>query len=177
MGTKRRWDKHVSDAKRGSAFAFHCAIRKHGANAFTHRLLERLSTQAGALRAEMLWIRELKSFAPSGYNTTMGGDGMTGYRYSQASRAKMAESHRGRSNGPFTPEHRSKISAKLKGIVRARGEQHYGSKLTEVQVAEMRALFRQPHYHGKYRAIARQFGIAEGTVHNIKSGRQWRHVK
>jgi group I intron endonuclease len=78
-GMHERWRGHLRSAGKGSRLLFHAAIRKYGADAFTHELLERMSTEAGAKRAEQLWIAALSTFAPSGYNLTLGGEGPSGF--------------------------------------------------------------------------------------------------
>ncbi len=108
-GADRRWREHVKLAKGGSPQRFHRAIRKYGAANFTHEVLERMTTEAGAKRAEQLWIRELGTFG-SGYNATAGGDGVPGLKHRPESIAQMREKHRARS-----PEWCAKISAGLKG--------------------------------------------------------------
>ncbi len=92
-----RWFKHVSDANRGSNTAFHRAIRKYGAKSFATEVLERMHTEAGAKHAERLWIAELGTVTPVGYNISHGGDGWSGPR------------------APFTDEHKAKLSLAHKG--------------------------------------------------------------
>ena len=60
-----RWNKHVLDAmrQRGSP-AFSAAIRKYGADAFSHEVLDVVRTQAGADIAETLWIKQSRSRVP-----------------------------------------------------------------------------------------------------------------
>jgi group I intron endonuclease len=96
-GTAARWREHVKAAVEGSPFPLHRAIRKHGADAFSHETLEVMTTEAGAKRAEQLWIAELGTFGATGYNATRGGDGTKGrtYRHSPETRAKIAASSRG----------------------------------------------------------------------------------
>lgn len=79
VGAAARWRSHVKAARRGSPLPFHRAIRKHGPGSFTHELLERMTTETGAKRAEQLWIRELGTFG-RGYNATTGGEGAPGVR-------------------------------------------------------------------------------------------------
>jgi group I intron endonuclease len=97
-----RWLSHVRDARKGSGFAFHRAIRKYGPDAFAHETLEVMHTFAGAQRAERIWIHRLNTMVPNGYNLTVGGDGTTGLRWSEESRRKRSESMRGRQ---FSREH------------------------------------------------------------------------
>ncbi len=87
----RRWNAHVAASARGSRNVFHGAIRKHGPASFTHEVLDRLSTLEGAKRAEQLWIKELGTITPHGYNVRPGGDG--GCPRSPATRQRMTEAH------------------------------------------------------------------------------------
>jgi group I intron endonuclease len=91
-----RWTRHVQSAQSGSACPFHNAIRKYGPKSFTRSLLERMTTEAGAKRAEQLWIKELGTFGPGGYNATRGGDGVIGLVRSLEMIAKTAASNRGK---------------------------------------------------------------------------------
>jgi len=140
-GWRVRWNAHVCEARRGSPAAFHRAIRKYGPDAFTHEVLERMTTEAGAKRAEQLWIRELGTRA-HGYNETDGGDGVHGL--SERARLAIGDRHRGKvvslktralmsaqrlgvRRGPHSAEHRARISAA-----------HVGKKLSEVTREKLR---------------------------------------
>lgn len=111
-GSDARWASHVKAARAGSPLLLHRSIRKYGAGAFTHTLLERMTTEAGAKQAEKLWIRELGAFTPGGYNLTLGGDGISGMPCSPETRAKIS---RANSGCVITAETRAKISAANKG--------------------------------------------------------------
>ena len=107
MAPRVRWLKHVSAARRGSTNPFHNAIRKHGAAAFTHAVLERMSTLAGVLRSECLWIERLGTFGPGGYNASRGGEGQSGSRHSESTLAKM--------RAAWTPERRTQQRLRVIG--------------------------------------------------------------
>lgn len=108
QGAERRWRAHVRDAKRGRDYPLYHAIRKYGPDAFSLSLLERMTTDAGAKRAEQLWIKELGTFGPGGYNATLGGEGMLGAIRSPETRAKIGNANRGKITSPET---RAKMSA------------------------------------------------------------------
>lgn len=94
LGTMRRFRKHVCDAKyEDDAWPFRNAIRKYGAGAFTHAVLERCVFEFTAKRAERKWIAALRTLAPFGYNATTGGEGPN---HGAESRAKLSASGRGR---------------------------------------------------------------------------------
>lgn len=121
-GMTYRWRRHVVEARSGSAHPIHCAIRKYGADAFRHELLEQCDTVEGAQRAERRWIAQRGTMAPAGYNATAGGEGMRasaevreklaaaqrGKTASAETRAKQSAAHKGRT---FSDEHRAKIAA------------------------------------------------------------------
>lgn len=65
-----------------------------------------MTTEAGAKRAERLWIKELGTFGRGGYNATTGGDGCIP---SDEARAKMSKAQLRRP--PKSPETCAKISA------------------------------------------------------------------
>lgn len=73
-GMKARWRNHVRQASKGGGFLLHEAIRKYGAEAFAHELLEVVTTIDAANAAEQKWIAALKTLAPNGYNLRNGGD-------------------------------------------------------------------------------------------------------
>jgi group I intron endonuclease len=106
----QRWKRHVSDAMAGSDYTFHRAIRKHGAENFTSEVLDVLTTEAGALRAEQLWIKELDS-KNTGYNDTDGGRGVL--NPSAEAREKLRIANTGKK---ASPEARAKMSASAKGV-------------------------------------------------------------
>ena len=88
---KRRWSEHKKSAKTGSSFPISCAIRKHGAEAFTVEILEECSPESLDAREEH-WMTELL-VAGKTYNI-------------------MPAGQRGRIMDAATREH---ISAKLRG--------------------------------------------------------------
>jgi len=75
--TDARWREHVREAKRdrGKCRLLGAAIRKHGASAFVHEVLDVVSTQTGADIAEASWIEQRRTRAPHGYNLAAGGRG------------------------------------------------------------------------------------------------------
>ena len=109
---RRRWLEHKSDAlKRRVRSRLHNAIRKHGPEVFKVQPIAQFTNHEQLVRAEQLFIAELGTRSPQGYNLTDGGDGSIGYRHTEDSLRKM----RGR-RSPLTPEHRRRISVSGKGI-------------------------------------------------------------
>ncbi len=70
----RRWLEHLSMARRGAGFPSHAALRKYGADAFDHEVLETVDTLDAANEAETWWIAHFGSDARGiGYNIAVGG--------------------------------------------------------------------------------------------------------
>lgn len=106
----RRWKDHCYDAELGSTRVFHNAIRKYGTSdlAWKHEILDVMTSQEDAKRAEKLWISHLRTNHMRkhqdhvGYNMTDGGDGVVGYVPTPEVRLKMSLAHKGYQK---TPEH------------------------------------------------------------------------
>lgn len=79
----RRWREHASQRK--SKCAFHVAIKRHGANAWDHEVIDVVTTIDDAKRVETAEIVARNSYVfdndSAGYNMTRGGDGLVGYRF------------------------------------------------------------------------------------------------
>ncbi len=99
-----------------SASYIHAAIKKHGREAFTVRLLELCSGDATARVREVQLIKELNTRAPYGFNLTDGGDGTAGLRPSAETRARQSASRTGRKHSAET---RAKMSAWQVGRVQS----------------------------------------------------------
>lgn len=102
-----RWLQHIRDLKKGRDTPFHMAIKKYGPESFTHQLLDVCSSEKGADIAERLWIKELKTTTPYGYNRTHGGVGRSYVDISPEERYKKGNAFRGRKH---TEESRKKLS-------------------------------------------------------------------
>lgn len=67
---------------------------------------------------------------------------------------------------------RAICSAKFKGRAsKSRGEKHPKAKLTAVQVLEIKPLLNVRRVNVS--ALARQYGVSESLLRNIRSGRNW----
>lgn len=98
-----RWNGHVSCARRNDNDMLICrAIKKHGVNVFDRRVLE-ICDESIVSEQEKFWIAELKTHvSQGGYNLTLGGEGTSGYKFSDAGRAKLRALGLGRKHSPET---------------------------------------------------------------------------
>ena len=82
---EKRWKEHKKRARLGSDYHFHVAIRKHGADSFSPKVLFVEETLKGAKETEILMILDR---CPE-YNKTMGGDGTPGHPMTDELREKI----------------------------------------------------------------------------------------
>lgn len=197
---KKRWREHLCAARSGDPRPLYRAIRKYGAKDFRTTLLERVTTEAAAHLAERLWIKELGTFAPGGYNLTLGGEGTVGRSVplsaehkaklsailkgrkpkpvDEATRKKMSESARKRAKRPFSAETSEKISTALMGKkATVQGSARPQAKLTEAMVVEIRKALPLVTKYGELKALANKFGVSSSTICCIRAGRIWSHIK
>lgn len=116
---EERWALHLTDASRrgkGRCEALRRAVHKHGADAFTHEILDVVTTQVGANIAERLWIEKRGTLAPGGYNLTTGGDV---FAFSEETLKRMSDSARKRW-AAVTPERRAETGRKMSESARKR---------------------------------------------------------
>ena len=112
----QRMSGHVWAAKRNRGnMVFHKALNKYGQNGFEWTVLFEGDDEKELGRVERAIISMLRTQLPFGYNTTAGGEGLSGYHHSETTRAKIAAIQKGRKRGPHSPEHAAKIAAALIG--------------------------------------------------------------
>lgn len=75
---ERRWSAHCYEADRGTQSILYRAMRKYGSHNFSFIIMSTHATDESALKEEVRSIRANRTLFPSGYNLTLGGDGITG---------------------------------------------------------------------------------------------------
>jgi group I intron endonuclease len=91
-----RWLRHLADVNRGSSYYFHNAIRKYGAEAFKVEIVDHADTTLDLVDKERFHILLHQSFKPEiGYNQTMGGEGVLGFRHTLETRSKTSKTLKG----------------------------------------------------------------------------------
>ena len=124
VGYLNRFQAHVYDAlsTKGHKNLLHAAIRSHGSINFRVKRILKNIPEAQIDFYESLWILKLNTFYTTGkgYNMTLGGQGIHGYKHDIITRNKMAlSSHRNweklKSEPVRLAQRNQQISAKLKG--------------------------------------------------------------
>lgn len=81
-GLSRRWKEHLAPSKRTlrATRPLYAAFLKYGSDNFSIAEVATASSVEELKALERRYIAEFGTFAPGGYNLTIGGDGVTGYR-------------------------------------------------------------------------------------------------
>jgi group I intron endonuclease len=134
----RRWHEHVN-VPHSSAKYLHRAIQKHGSDSFdVYPIASAVGDLSNLKELEKILISQFETFAPNGYNLTLGGDGVFGYKqtaeqaeksrtlrlgvkHSEETKKKMSCAHSGENNHFFGRRHseetKKRISEAKKGCV------------------------------------------------------------
>lgn len=118
-----RIGRHLNAALReGRTYDICEAIRKHGIENFTLKIIAQPSDYKTLMDMEAQAILEYDTLRPNGYNMTSGGVGTKSRYHSQETKNKIAAKAFGRIGwnkglkcGPLSAEHRAKISSSQKG--------------------------------------------------------------
>ena len=112
---EKRFRGHLRDAKNGSGYYLHSAIRKYGPENFT---VEEVSSYMAETKKELKilldetekkYIQEFNSFK-NGYNLTLGGEGGLGRSVSEETKEKIRKAHLGKRGYKHSEETKRKIS-------------------------------------------------------------------
>lgn len=70
---KNRWNHHLFNARHGSEYAIHSAIRKYGEDNFDIEIIDTATSRDELDLKEIYWIKTYNSVSPNGYNLCTGG--------------------------------------------------------------------------------------------------------
>ncbi len=86
----KRFKAHMRGRKDKYNLYLHKAVSKYGADSFSVGVLENASSREELDSLEILFIKELNTLAPNGYNLTEGGGGCSGWKHSDETRRQMS---------------------------------------------------------------------------------------
>ncbi len=150
---ERRWRWHITDSKRRTGSALWAAIRKYDAPAFSTEAIACSGTLSGILDTERLLIAQYGTFAPHGYNLTLGGEGAVGVKHSAESVERSAAKHRGK---PCHPNTRLAASAYHRGRPKSPETRRrialgqIGKSRTEAMKAKLRTYWAERRLRGEF---------------------------
>jgi group I intron endonuclease len=199
---RRRWALHRNLLGKGTHSNPHLqnSWNKHGADAFTFRVVEEVADPTQLIVREQAWIDSTRCFDRShGYNLSPTAYSLLGFKFSEEQKARVSaglkgkpksEQHRANiwATREVTPEFRALMSAngsKSKGrpqsdAHRAKraaaqvGSKNPSAKLTESDVAEIK---RRLAAGEKGCRLAEEFGVRDPIISEIKTGKRWVHVR
>lgn len=118
---------HVNHAHRGGQTLLCKAICDYGVENFVVNVLATFDSEQETIEAEKFWIETLQTHAfkhGRGYNMTTGGDGLSGFRHTESTKAKIRAALY---NVKHTPERRANISRSQIGKKRSFSQSHLES--------------------------------------------------
>src|SRR5579885_207108 len=168
-----RWGDHRKVALGGrdkypkDFFAIHAAIHKYGIANFQFEIIDELSTEDEAYKAETQWIVLLCSnLKQHGYNCNRGGEG--GVTPNEETRTKLIAAQ----NRPHIKQMKSELMKQR----HQSDPRHLGklqAKLNELQVLEIRAKYQRGE--AGYLKLAREYDVGQTTIRKIINRITWRH--
>lgn len=187
MTIRRRIQCHIDNAKKASKKSISIiglALVKYGKDNFQVETLQECKTQRTLNKGERVWIENLKSYSPLGYNIREGG----------GNKGRMAESSKEKLKYPRTKKMRERmsVSAKKRGMSKKQlknlekgrgwkpsmgsrvGERNPNAKLNSVQVKTIRKLFATGEYSQK--KIGQMFGLTQIGISVIVRKIRWKHI-
>ena len=115
QGSRTRYLHHLYEARSGSSFPIHRAIRKYGEDNFEIEVIQVLDSPEELKELEKYYIKEYKTNNRKfGYNMTEGGDGTFGRLYSEETKEKIRQKALGRKMSEGTKERMSLSHSKNK---------------------------------------------------------------
>jgi group I intron endonuclease len=108
-------DSHNNPNYLGSGILLIRAIKKYGRENFKKEVIDIAESLEDLNEKEIYWIKFCNCKTPNGYNLTDGGEGSTGFIFSEQSKRKLSEIRRGKKRKPCSEERKKKISEGCKG--------------------------------------------------------------
>lgn len=171
-GSKHRaWDLRPS--KRGAHW---CSVaKKYGCEV---HILCRWRSESDAHNHEIFLIKTMREMGIELVNKSSGGEGGSGYKWSDESRARLSASRKGKVCGEMNPmfgkshseSARQKQSAAKAG--RYAGSKHPRSTITE----EIASVIRSAKGSKTAKQVAAEMGVSFHVVRNVWYGKSWRNV-
>ena len=182
---KKRWSQHKTAAKNKDPNDFsilHRSMLKYGFDNFIIEQLTEHEKEEDALAQESIFISELKTRDRNiGYNMTDGGDGPSGYKWSDEAKKKMSENRKGKYNGEANPFYGKIHSDKTKLILSDLANERYYNdpdkydainiqqcELNTTTCIDIQKLYLKKNI--SMEDLAKQYSIAIATIHNILHG-------
>lgn len=182
---KHRWNGHKNAAKRktpGDYFYIHKAMNKYGFDNFKIEIIEEFEIEKEALNAEIAAIAKYNTKDRSiGYNLTDGGDGGSGYKFTDEQRANLSRAKKGKYTGsenPFwgkkhTEEFKAGHAVTMKSIYENNVKKYDSLNSAQCSLNLAKCLEIQVKYLTKkysFENLAEEYSIGLKLIHKILHG-------
>lgn len=115
QGVKVRFLHHLYEARSGSPFPIHRAIRKYGEENFELEIVKSIESSEELKELEKFYIKEFKANNRQfGYNMTEGGDGTFGRLHSEETKEKIRQKALGRKASEETKQRLKESANRIK---------------------------------------------------------------
>jgi hypothetical protein len=135
---ERRREIHLFHANRGRRSAFHCALRKYGAEKFDWVVIDSAGNLDELNNKEKHWISLLNTLSPNGYNLT---DGGAQPRLTDEVRKRISRTLQGRK---LSAEHKNKQSHAL--LLKQDSDPQYLANLVLMAASQGRKNHSRRHF-------------------------------
>jgi len=165
-----RFCEHLSEARRGGRYHRACWIRLLLSNDSEPTIrLRAIVPIADGPEAERLLIRGFRREGFRLVNTTDGGEGTRGYKYTEEDRRRMSLAHAGKKLGPMSEKARAAHSRSMMG--KKKSEEHC-AKMSIAQIGKKRT----PETKAKMSARQKGRKLSPEWRANISAGHQRRNA-
>jgi group I intron endonuclease len=197
---RKREHKNDLEANRHANGHLQNAFNKYGLEAFTFNVVECVLDANNLIPREQFYMDYYKTAnAVFGYNLCSKAGSVLGYKHTEESRKQMSEAHKGKK---LSEDTKKKMSEAHKGKKRSievcsrlseahkgkklsmetrkkmseskKGEKNQESKLSEVNVIEIRKLISSG---STLQDIGDIFDVTAQAIYAIKCGKTWSHIK
>jgi group I intron endonuclease len=173
--TKKLSDRkkdHFYLATNNSQCAFHRALRKYGFDSFLWTKLYDSDNEDELFVKEKEFIDKEKTFG-TGYNMTSGGEGISGYKFTEEGKAKISLSHRKRFIlDPCAGKKMSENANKLWG------DPAYVEKKRKEASKQFKEYWKDPEYReNKIKSMKGEGNPASVKIINIDTGQQFVSIR
>ena len=174
VNLKQRFRIHLCRLKKDNHHSIYLqrAWNIDGATNFVFIVLEYVPDKKQLLTRENYYFQTMQ---PQ-YNMTPIAGSSLGLKRSAETRRKISDAEKGKQKWlgkKHRTESRKKMSQAKKG--KKLGEENHNSKLTELQVIEIKK--RLATEYRTQSQIARDYGVTPTLITNIKKGKTWKHIK
>lgn len=171
----KRYRNHINSSFNKKAigydFYLHRAIRKYNRNNFIIETIEYYSSEVEAFGGEIFWIAEIIKFLGKNnvYNTTGGGEGSSGYKFSEEAKQKMSIAKSGENNYNYG-KHLSEETKQKISITKG-GENNPSCKLTQEIVNKIRFEYKTNEFTRS--ELSKKYNTSVRNVGDIVNNKSW----